>query len=382
MNKAPASKRPVERLVSPGVHIACIRRKGIEEFFITATREGHESPQAMFDHVASLLQRHAAHPVSQEVFGVPFHGVGEPALRAAFARTAWPVTWVEENPDNPNGVGGTHVWAVAGVPVVPFEFDHGVAGCVFEDEFARYGHIGGIVPPDVSSSPHDQAKALFQRMQETLHAMDMNFRQVVRTWFYNHDILAWYGPFNTARTAFFDEMDLFHGLVPASTGIGGRNPFGAALTAHALAMRPKRDEVQAVAVPSPLQCSALEYGSAFSRALEVSADPAGPTPGYRRLMISGTASIAPGGNTLYAGDLDAQVARTMDVTEAILRSRGMNWDDVTRAIAYFKDGCRTEAFRNYCAARDLTHLPVLCVHQDICRDDLLFELEADAIIIQ
>jgi enamine deaminase RidA (YjgF/YER057c/UK114 family) len=365
----------VERFVSPGMHVACVRRTGIEEIFITATREGHESPQAMFDHVGRVLKRHSAHPVSQEVFGVPCHGAGEPALRAALGRPAWPVTWVEDNSENVNGVGGTQVWAVAGAPVVPFEIGDGVAACVFEDDVARYGHIGGMVPPDAGASPHDQAKALLDRMQETLCGLGMDFRQVVRTWFYNRDILDWYGAFNKARTSFFDELSLFHGLVPASTGIGGRNPAGAALTAHALALSPKGNCVHAAAVPSPLQCPALEYGSAFSRALEVD------TPGCRRLIVSGTASIAPGGATEFVDDLDAQIVRTMEVVEAILQSRGMQWDDVTRAIAYFKDGCQTEAFRRYCEARDLTDLPALCVHQDICRDDLLFEIEADAVAI-
>ena len=68
----------------------------------------------------------------------------------------------------------------------------------------------------------------------------------------------------------------------------------------------------AAAVPSPLQCPALDYGSSFSRAVELVAGD------HRRLFVSGTASISPEGHTLHVGDVDAQVARTMEVVEAML----------------------------------------------------------------
>ncbi len=373
MKEALAPSALIERSCAPGLHEVRARRNGIEEIFVTASREDHAAPEAMFARVAKTLERRGARPLSQEVFGIPRDVVGLPALRASLGEPRWPVTWVEDGAENLGGIGGTQVWAVAGCDVSAHECGGDVVGCVFEDAFARYGVIGGMVPPDAEASPYDQAAAVFDRMQSTLHALDMDFRDVVRTWFYNRRILEWYGPFNQARTAFFNRLELFHAVVPASTGIGGCNPAGAALTAHAFAVRPKHAGVRAFAVPSPLQCPAIEYGSAFSRALEVA------TPdGARRLTVSGTASIAPEGATQYVGDIDAQIARTMEVVEAILQERGMEWSDVTRAIAYFKDGTQTPPFRRYCESQGLAQLPVLCVHQDVCRDDLLFEVEADS----
>jgi hypothetical protein len=64
--------------------------------------------------------------------------------------------------------------------------------------------------------------------------------------------------------------------------------------------------------------------------------------------------------------------------EALLASRGFAISDVTRATAYFKNRGDLEAFSNECAARGWPLLPVVPVHGDICRGDLLFELEADA----
>ena len=102
------------------------------------------------------------------------------------------------------------------------------------------------------------------------------------------------------------------------------------------------------------------------------------SPLGRRLFISGTASIAPGGETLWPGDAPRQVAQTMQVVEAILRSRGFGFSDLTRATAYFKRRADARVFTEWCAARDLLSLPVVPACCDVCRDDLLFEFEADA----
>ena len=98
----------------------------------------------------------------------------------------------------------------------------------------------------------------------------------------------------------------------------------------------------------------------------------------RRLFISGTASIAPGGKTLWEGDVRKQVETTMEVVEAILRSRNFALTDLTRATAYFRRVADAPVFAEWLAERRLFKLPVVSAQCDVCRDDLLFELEADA----
>ena len=68
----------------------------------------------------------------------------------------------------------------------------------------------------------------------------------------------------------------------------------------------------------------------------------------------------------------------MEVVKAILASRGFGFADITRATAYFKNRADMPAFAAWCAARDLRSLPAIVVQCGICRDELLFELEADA----
>lgn len=97
-------------------------------------------------------------------------------------------------------------------------------------------------------------------------------------------------------------------------------------------------------------------------------------------MISGTASIAPCGETVWRGDARSQLKLTMDVVEAILQSRRFSFADITRATAYFKHSGDAYLLNEWCRTNGLDQLPVVVTHCAVCRDDLLFELEADAAI--
>jgi len=69
----------------------------------------------------------------------------------------------------------------------------------------------------------------------------------------------------------------------------------------------------------------------------------------------------------------------MEVVAAILRSREMNLGDVTRATGLFQTlGRPLSCFRSGSKRNELQTMPYVPVHCDICRDDLLFELELDA----
>ncbi|MDD4102781.1 MAG: translation initiation inhibitor, partial [Kiritimatiellae bacterium] len=247
-------------------------------------------------------------------------------------------------------------------------------GVYYADDYADYCLLTGVLPPDIQASREQQTTAVFEGIEDALTDAGMTFADVARTWLYMDDILAWYEPFNRARDAFFRSRKVYDGLVPASTGIGSANLCGSAITACAIAVRPKPgSDMKIEAVPSPLQCAALQYGSSFSRAVEIS------SPKCRTLMVSGTASIEPGGATAHVGDLECQIQLTMDVIEAILTSRSMGWKDATRAVMYLKDASFIGVWQSWLKAHGLEDLPLLNVEADVCRDDLLVELEVDTV---
>jgi len=245
-----------------------------------------------------------------------------------------------------------------------------IVGVRHESADATYCFLEEIVPADPHASGAAQTVAVFEAIERILLAQGMNFQHLVRTWFYLDKILDWYGEFNQARTPFLQARGALDGLLPASTGIGMPNRHGSAVIAGALAIERKGASV--MEVPSPLQRSALEYRSAFSRAVEVN------RKGRRELYISGTASIEPAGATAFVGDPAAQIDLTMQVAEALLRSRGMDWSHCTRAIAYLKEPQYAPLFARHLATHGLEALPLTWTHADVCRDDLLFEIELDA----
>lgn len=285
----------------------------------------------------------------------------------------WPVLWVQGDPCRGTRVWGTQSFNLTGKILRRIELDGRTVGTCWTGEGADYCLLAGILPADLSASRGEQTYSNFVQMEAALRKAGMDFSHVARTWLYLDLLLDWYDEFNEARTRFFQERGVFERMVPASTGIGGSNPHGAALISAVLAVRPHDERVRVSEVASPLQCPATEYRSSFSRAVEIA------SPEQRLLMISGTASIAPGGESLHADDTRKQIHLTLDVVEAILKSRGMNWKDTTRAIGYFYDIAALPVYEQCCRERGIPALPMLPVHATVCRNDLLFEIELDAV---
>jgi enamine deaminase RidA (YjgF/YER057c/UK114 family) len=266
--------------------------------------------------------------------------------------------------------------AVSGVSVRRIEIDGRVIGGVYEDDGVVYCVLGDIRPRDRSASRCEQALSVLDQLRKALEAAGMGIENIVRTWFFVDRILDWYGEFNAARSSVFDKWGLFDRILPASTGIGAANSHGAALVADAIAMRCDTRTLEMRNVVSPLQCPAMTYKSSFSRAVEMK------VPGGRQLYISGTASIAPDGKSAHRGDLDRQIALSMSVVREILLSRGMEWSDVSRGVAYFKGAPNVAALERYCRVSGIPDLPLAIASADICRDDLLFEIEIDATVTE
>jgi len=362
----------IERRSTPTVDLVVIRRQALDHYYVTAHPTPRDDPATMFANLGATVRAAGARIVSQFVFGgSDMHARGIPVGGRPGARRTWPVTWIHG--DGPSGGqwSGTQAYAVSRVAVQPVRLDGRIIGSWSANGDADYCLLGDVRPPDPRRPPVEQARATFEQIAAALRAIGLDFSHVVRTWFYLDKLLDWYDDFNAVRNRFFAERGVFGGLVPASTGIGVGNAHGAALVADVLALRPKTPAVRVTAVPSPLQCPALDYRSSFSRAVEVQ------FPDHRRLYVSGTASIDPQGRTAHPGDVRRQIDLSMRVVGAILAARRMRWGDVVRGIAYFKNIADAPLFRAYLRAHRLPHLPVSVAHSDICRADLLFEIEVD-----
>lgn len=285
----------------------------------------------------------------------------------------WPVVWLQGDACKDGNIYSMQAVAISGIKPNPVKLDGRDIGFCYEDGHARYCRLRGILPADPKASRAEQTHSAFQIMKAALERNGFSFTDTVRTWIYLDQLLDWYGDFNRVRTEFFKATDIFNHMVPASTGIGASNPFGAAIMMDVLAVQPKTAQVKIQAVDSPLQNPALDYKSSFSRAVEMK------FPTHRSLLISGTASIDPDGETVYLDDPEKQIRLTMKVVKAILESRDMDWCDLFRGIAYFKDMDYLPIYRRVAAELGIPRFPLAVSHADVCRHDLLFEIEVDAV---
>ena len=365
----------ISRLSRDGLKLMALESTPVSEFHLTVTPRKRETVNELARRVAEIVHVDDATIVRLIAFGpIAEQAMIMPALRQALEDPTLPVTWVEGASCTGSGIAGMQIHAVAGAKVQTIGCGEAALGRVWEDARATHCVLGGLGPSHVPAEQPAQARQTFENLQAGLAQAGMTMKDVARTWFFLDDLLSWYGDFNRVRNDFYAQSELRPGSVPASTGVSGRNPAGTALTAAAWAVRARDGQPRCVEfIASPKQCPAPAYGSAFSRAVEIH------SAGFRQLLVSGTASIAADGRTEHVDDVRAQIGLTMEVVGAILESRGMKLADTVRATAYFKSPTDAPMFKHWLERHKLSELPVVLAACDICRDDLLFEIELDAI---
>jgi 2-iminobutanoate/2-iminopropanoate deaminase len=138
-------------------------------------------------------------------------------------------------------------------------------------------------------------------------------------------------------------------------------------------------EKKPISAPDALN-EAFRYArpSSFSRGLRLDLG------GVAILLISGTASIGPNGETLHVGDFRAQTRRTFANITALLEAEGATWKDIVRTTCYLRDIDRDYAVFNeertaFYKAQELDPLPASTgIQAKLCRPELLVEIEAIA----
>jgi enamine deaminase RidA (YjgF/YER057c/UK114 family) len=125
---------------------------------------------------------------------------------------------------------------------------------------------------------------------------------------------------------------------------------------------------------NPGQQDAFRYGSAFSRgALIRQSD-------FAMIQVSGTAAIDEQGKSLYPGDVRGQINCTFDKIAALIGQEGASLQDIAAACVFVKRPEDALIYQEMAAARGLTNLPAVVMVADICRPELLFEIDAEVVI--
>ena len=222
----------------------------------------------------------------------------------------------------------------------------------------------------------DESGGMFAQYDAWLSGRGLRLADhAVRTWLFLRDIDADYWAMATARREFFATRGLTSGThYIASTGIGAEGLTIAApvmLDAYAVAGL-SAEQMGYLRVLRQLSATD-RYGVTFERATSIDyAD-------RRHLYISGTASIDADGVTLHAGDLLAQLERTLENIEALLREGGAMQEHLCHLIAYVRDWADGPIVELELRAR-WRDLPILVTRGAVCRPGWLIEIEGMAVV--
>ena len=219
-----------------------------------------------------------------------------------------------------------------------------------------------------------QAKIMFERAESILKQEGTDFYAVARTWMWLRDILSWYDEFNAVRNDFFIERGLIQKAVeskmPASTGIGIPGDNDSICTMDLVAVIEPASSIEYLDAGGN-QLSAFEYGSAFSRACSVD------TPAGKTVYVSGTASIDHSGKTTNVGKAKEQIEDTVENVLAVFKEMNCKEEDIIHSFMYCKTREIEDLYLDICSK---LKWPQFAAITNVCRDNLLFEIEATGVI--
>lgn len=218
--------------------------------------------------------------------------------------------------------------------------------------------------------PAATAKLAYERLHRFLAAR--SDQHVLRVWNYLGAInqgegdAERYKHFCDGRAAGIG--DFFAEGFPAATAIGHLGH------AHLLQVYLLACDQPGNRVENPRQVSAWRYPRQYGRTPPSFAR-AMTLPAQDALAISGTAAVV-GHASAHQDDLDAQLAETLTNLEALLASAGMaaGFDTQSPLKIYVRHGADAARVRAFAQQR-LPGVPVLLLHGDICRSELLVEID-------
>jgi len=355
----------------------------------------------VFEKLAAYLQENSLHILQGKIYAMCSQ---REAIAYAFAQAlgaATATTFIEGAPCGGGIFGGVQLIAVlcgSQARFAPLCHAGIEVGAYLENNFGRELFISGI--SGVEEGKHcpgkgsptlafptleteglfpshaAQVQNMFNNAQAILQAHGASFRNVLRTWIYLPHILEWYGLFNRGRNEFYRKEGLLamqQARVPASTGIQGSRREGEECFMDLLAFMGKDgDKAPWSRLSSPYQNEAYEYKSAFARAVSVD------YKSVELVYLSGTASLDRNGQTCYYGDEQGQILHTLTCIAGLLEQRQLSLENLCQATVYCKNERVYGEFTKLVRYFRLEGIPFLPIYADICRNELLFEIDGIA----
>ena len=323
-------------------------------------------------------------------------------IKQSFAGTGIPVSILSESPEKPSQVMIEAGFADASCVQV----EYGQVEFVHYCKLSGSGHsefwFAGIEGSTIENTISDSAESAFRQMLAAFHHLGLSFDQIVRQWNYVEQIFGFeetelqlrqnYQLFNEVRGDYYYRY-LTAPDFPAATGIGVAH-HGVSIECLAVT---GDENLKIISLSNPDQLDSYEYGQAVLKGEPQKHQTSNQPPQFERaklmisenqsrVFISGTASIA-GQETIGLNDVEKQTRITIEHIELLTGRKNLklHYPELTQVpdqYAYVRVYVKNEADIPAVKAICLNHfgeVPMSFVRADICREDLLVEIEAEKI---
>jgi len=345
----------------------------------------------IYNKIAQIINTNSLQIVHERFYGKNCHyqkiiNSRENAFKYNIGNNPLPFSYIEGKPCNNTQFAGVQIEAI-----VP-NYKNNKVWTITENNLSygrgwRRNNVSYLIIQNMNgyssipgnfNSRTEQTERMFNNIEKILNDHGSKYIDIVRTWIYLSKILEWYDDFNKIRNKKYYEygFDLDKNpsnkkiTLPASTGIEGSNPTGSATLMDILAViRDPNIPIEIEQMNSKKQKSPFHYGSAFSRAIRII------EPNNTTIHISGTASIDEKGKSVYSKDIYGQIRKTLDIFNELISSEGATFQDISQATVFLKNSDDFDIYKKIIEEYKLENMPAVCIQANICREDLLFEID-------
>jgi len=321
-------------------------------------------------------------------------------IKDSFAETNFPFSILSECPEKPWKV----FLEVGFVDSLGLAVEYGRIGLVKYCKIAGAAYneywFGGVEGLSGSNSIAESADSAFYQLLNAFLQLGLDFNQVVRQWNYVEQIAEFeqiegvsrqnYQLFNEVRSNYYSKYRTIPDF-PAATGIGVTNN---GVTIECVVVE-GHDSLKSIAIGNPNQLNSYQYGQLVLKGEPPRNRSNNQPPQFERarfltdgkssrLFVSGTASIV-GQETVGLDDVEKQTRVTIDNIELLTSAVNLKEhcpeldtfpDKYAYVRVYVKRSEDIPSVRSICREH-FGQVPMTFVQADICRADLLVEIEAE-----
>lgn len=247
---------------------------------------------------------------------------------------------------------------------------------------SRYIYLLGLTCRDkVLTGSISEYRSLFDDILNYIDNSGFSASDIIRTWLYLDKMDDNYSNLNTARREFFERNNINYSStsndLPSSTCIGGRFSKDSTLAVDVFCIDKSILHPAITRMYNQLQNEAegkaYQFKSTFARATSIDYKT------HCEIQISGTASIDTTGETVFVGDPYNQIKKTLQNVKSLLDQKNMSFDDLCISTCFFKRPEYYSLFEEVLEELGIGNFTNTFVAADVCRSNLLFELDGVAV---